>query len=386
MSTTPHAPRIVLSGAYGMGNLGDEAICRSLMKDIEGAYPGAGLRVFTFDDRASRLAHPLVSEARFREFFSPVFRPWSIRSWVNVGKGIWEIFACDLFIFGGGGLVRNRMEWLRRYLWPLRLAQWFRKPIAICCIGVDALTDPQVIRLIQRIRHPVFVSVRDEESKRNLLQVHPSLAPVKVVADPAFHVFKNVPRATTKSPSIIRIGLNLTTWKADFSERKQVDAFVNGLVLLLDTMAKSGKEIQIVYLSTVPKKDAEIYQHLQDRLADKYPADAPLLQTPEAYVAHLASLDLFVGMRLHSLILSSLVGGLPTSVISYDEKTDALQSVFNERFFRIADVMKRPEDVAKSLMMSLGDPSFAVDWTKARASSETLVFELACLLSEGKIL
>jgi polysaccharide pyruvyl transferase WcaK-like protein len=102
-------------------------------------------------------------------------------------------------------------------------------------------------------------------------------------------------------------------------------------------------------------------------------------------VTNLASLDLFIGMRLHALILSSLVGSLPTSAISYDEKTDALQSVFGEQFFRIADIIEHPEDVAKLLIGSLDHSQSTVDWTNIRASSESLVSELKSLFSDGKI-
>jgi polysaccharide pyruvyl transferase WcaK-like protein len=379
------ALKIILSGAYGMGNLGDEAICRSVMADIEAAHPGVKLRVFTFDAHASRLAHPTVPGARFLEFFSIIFCPWSIRSWVNIGSGIWNIIGCDILIFGGGGLIRNRTQWLERYLWPVRIAQWFQKQVAICCIGVDVLADPEVVKLVQDIRQPVFASVRDQRSEQNLLRAHPSLLGVKVIADPAFHLFSRTPRATTRAQSVTRIGLNLTTWKADFSEQKQLEVFINGLVSVLDTIAKSGKSIHLVYLSTVPRKDAEIYQRLRDRLADRYPIETPLVQTPEAYVNSLASLDLFIGMRLHSLILSSLIEDLPTSVISYDEKTDALQSVFEEQFFRITDIIERPEGVAKLLIESLDVSRTGVDWTTLRTSSESLVSGLRSLFSEREV-
>jgi polysaccharide pyruvyl transferase WcaK-like protein len=242
----PHVLKVILSGAYGMGNLGDEAICRSVMTDIETAHPGVKLSVFTFDAHASRLAHPAVSGARFHAFFSVVFRPWSFRSWLHVGKGIWDIMSCDILIFGGGGLIRNRTQWFKKYLWPVRIAQWFQKPVAICSIGVDALTDPEVTKLIQGIHQPVFVSVRDQKSKQNLLQAYPGLSAVHVIADPAFHLFKRTPRIALKSGSMTRIGVNLTAWKADFSERKQLEAFINGFVSLLGAISERRRDIRVV--------------------------------------------------------------------------------------------------------------------------------------------
>lgn len=379
----PRHLRIVLSGAYGMGNLGDEAICRSIMADIEAAHPGARLRVLTFSEQASILAHPAAPRTRFLEFFSIISSFWKIGSWFSIGKGIWEILTCDIIFFGGGGLIRNRTQWLKRYLWPVRIAQWFRKSIVVCCIGVDTLTDPEVIALVQSIRQPLFFSVRDERSKQNLVLAHPKLTGIQVIADPAFHLFKKRSVVRTVTDRAVRIGVNLTSWKADFSNQKQLDAFIQGLATLFDEVAKCGRELHLVYLPTVPHKDATIYQDLQRELKGKYLIEMPTLQTPELFVEHLAHLDFFIGMRLHSLILSSLVQDLPTSMISYDEKTDELRPLFGENFFRISDIIEHPEVAGRRLREALDQGRATVDWTKMRMSSESLVSKILSLLSEG---
>lgn len=346
----------VLSAAYGMGNLGDEAICEAVLTDLFALRPAARVTALAYDRRAFWTSHPQW-QGRIRvesmQYHARVFRhPGEL---LSLARGATAILLSDVFVWGGGGLVRDRTTWLKTYLMPLRLAQRWRKRIFIWCIGVDVISNSEVRRLLAAVR-PDVCAVRDEQSLSNLVSAAPHLRRIaKLVRDPAFLLGDIYPSARSTSERA-RVGLNVTYWKADLSERNRVEAFADALARAL-AAAHTRRDFTLVYLPTAPQKDEAVFEMLKQRLPDGIAIERPPVATPGAYVSALSSLDAFVGMRLHSLIMASSVPDLPLITIAYDEKVEALQREARiPASYSIADILAAPERAAAALVAALETP------------------------------
>ncbi|HXE72477.1 MAG TPA: polysaccharide pyruvyl transferase family protein, partial [Candidatus Nitrosotenuis sp.] len=82
-------PRLLISGYYGFGNTGDEAILQAMVAEIRRQSPQARLAVLTADAQAARSLDLVPLHRRRLSVLVPAIR------------------NCDLVLSGGGGLVQD---------------------------------------------------------------------------------------------------------------------------------------------------------------------------------------------------------------------------------------------------------------------------------------
>lgn len=322
------AKRIVVSASYGLGNLGDEAICETIVRDIFSINQNSLITILVFNRETFFKSHPSFWENGQISVESMKFEK---RSFIRMGeifsilRGIWAICRTDLYVWGGGGLIRNRPDWLSTYLIPLKMARRVGKQVLVWSIGVDRISNQKVIALLRNLEKVRYLSVRDEESKKNILQANPNLndADVAVVRDPVFHFKDHV--GHTKNASTERsLGLNLSFWKADFSDQGRMERFVSSLAdALLRAYEKNSFSIQC--LPTTGRKDDLAVTFFEKALRSRIPFERVDTMFPEEYYRVLSGVDVFLGMRLHSLILASNIEHLFWMGVVYDEKVGSLK-------------------------------------------------------------
>lgn len=311
--------RVVLSAAYGLGNLGDEAIAETIIRDIWALNKETKITVLVFDLKRFKMAHPnLVCDSRLSVFLmdlrkKDLFYPTAL---ISFFVGVLRIIFSDTFIWGGGGLIRNRTDWLRRYMRPLFLAQLFKRRILVWSIGVDEINNPGVKVLISKLKKPTFLSVRDLQSRRNLMAILPKYD-IEVVRDPVFHYRDHLP--INNDPEEFCLGLNLSFWKADFNKKEELSLFVDTLAKCLLTLYES-RAFKIKYLPTTGSKDDVVFKLLTQKIGQKINIFRVPLDSPVDFLREVSGVEFFVGMRLHSLILASNIPNLPWVGIIYDEK------------------------------------------------------------------
>jgi polysaccharide pyruvyl transferase WcaK-like protein len=371
--------KIVISSAYGMGNLGDEAICETIINDIFSINNEVQITILVFDKNLFFKAHPhwrknkkiSVESMNFRK--NICFRPCAFLSLL---KGTLKILFCDLFIWGGGGIIRNRPDWLKIYIIPLQIAQFFKKKIIIWSIGIDKITNSQVINLIKKIKKVDFFSIRDNISKRNLLNVSKIFKEneIQVIRDPVFH-FLESKIIVNPQQKIYNIGLNLSFWKADFSNEVKIDRFINSLANVFNELSEEIN-FKILYLPTVPSKDNILFEKLKSKLISQLKIETPFINTPGEYLNRLSALNLFIGMRMHSIILASNIDNLPIVGIIYDEKTIAIKRELNlnNNFFYINEISSKSFLFRNYILSCLKEPqSFLVNFKEFRENSKKML-------------
>lgn len=295
--------RFLLSGYYGFGNLGDEALLTVIVSQLKQRYPYGEIDVLSA--KPEQTAHELRVDA------TPRWDAKAVRRAID---------RADVVISGGGGLLQNAtsLRSLVYYAGIIRAAGranrkamifaqsigpldfWGRALVKECCKGVSAAT------------------VRD---KRSMQLLSPLLAPgtrLEQTADPVF-----LYDAPAEDVDLSSEGLGPD---ADplviVSVRK-----ATGMKDRLDIVARAVDRLanahgaRVAFLPIGGAPDAEV-----STLIIRKCKSAPVL-LPECTLERAANIirraKAVVGMRLHALILAARYG-VPFIAIPYDPKVVAL--------------------------------------------------------------
>ncbi len=309
--------KVLISGYHGFNNVGDEAILESLLQILRraAAERGASLEitVLSADPRKTTTNNGVKAVGRTR--------------FLAILPAIW---SCDLFISGGGGLLQDRTGYglsVLYYLGLVFLARLMGKPIAFYAHGVGPITK-KINRLITRwiVNGVDLITVRDADSKKELLALGVTRPPLQVTVDPAFYL-RPLPPGEGPGDKVEAIlaqvprerpllGISVREWQAEKGLLQEV-ARAADLVA-----GKLGAGV--VFVPMFPSQDlpasrkaAAAMQH------ESYVVEDDL--TPRELLSLFSHFDLFIGVRLHSLIFASIVG-TPMVGICYDPKVDSFLS------------------------------------------------------------
>lgn len=288
--------KIVISGYYGFGNVGDEAVLAGIRATLTELGVDARVTVLSADPARTMREHRDV-EAVPRNRILPM---------------IGAIREADLFISGGGSLFQDATSARSPYyyLGILRLAQMLKRKTMIYAQGVGPLIRPGIRRGVARAFNKAdIITVRDSKS-RALLQEIGVTREVHVAADPSFLVEpdlaaadKVIEEAGLAGQKLV--GIALRPWPG---QNQWLDAAARGII---DLCSELGA--QAVFIPMQESEDATVGH------------GAPILRhagMPETAQGLIARCELVVGMRLHSLIFAA-GSGVPFVPIAYDPKVSA---------------------------------------------------------------
>lgn len=340
--------RIILSGYYGFGNLGDELILLAILQMLDTL--GTDTRVIVLSACPERTMRIHGVEA--------------VNRWNPVA--VWQaIRASDVVISGGGGLLQDatsRQSPLY-YLEVINLALRCRKKVMVWAQGIGPLSTPWLQRrVLQTLSRVAAISVRDERSREWL--VFHGLPPdrVALAADPVWALQWPPPplrRASGRGRGPVsarargalatrRLAEPRTHLRHGCPPRKEQRALRRELRLpaherLVGVCAKTApphimqewrttfleregttggrRSSLLVFLPAYPSEDRSVLTHLQ-RLAKG--TTRAMLYEPRTFfewVRTIAALDHLVSFRLHPLILAERLG-IPSTGIITDQKIE----------------------------------------------------------------
>ena len=161
--------KLVLAGYYGCGNLGDEAMLEPLLSGIRKNFPTSEITVLSGDPPETSRCYNVAAVKRFS--FFDVIR--AIRN-------------CDALILGGGGLLQDAtsMRSLRYYLLLIGIAKFFRKKVALLGQGIGPVRNKGLLK--RKLKNIDLITVRDEESLKELTRIGIAAKKLALTADLAF--------------------------------------------------------------------------------------------------------------------------------------------------------------------------------------------------------
>lgn len=310
--------QIVISGYYGFRNSGDEAVLQSILLALEAEGKAAGINI----EPVVLSQDPQLTASMYGVRAVHRMKPGQVLSAIRHSDGV---------ISGGGSLLQDATGWktIPYYLSILKLAQWLRKPTFIYSQGLGPVNRTSFYSpIVSVFSRCAYVSVRDTESA-NLLGKMGYTKDVEVVPDPVMGLpLKDCSeedggsdepgKAEGKVKPVI--GVSVRYWSKD---RSELTGIAESLKRIIDGC--QGKVV-LRFLPFHLPSDELASREVMERLAGAGIGSGNCLlaagiEHPQDMLGEVASCDLIIGMRLHSLIYGASQY-VPVVAVSYDPKID----------------------------------------------------------------
>lgn len=294
---------VMICGAYGRDNAGDDAILESLVGQMRRLDPDVPLYVLT--------RKPKEAEKKYRMGAVYTFHYW---------KFLHTCRKTKLYINGGGSLIQDvtssRSLWY--YLLSIATAKKTGNQVIMYGCGIGPVQRKFNRRLAGKVmdRYADVITLRENLSLRELTDMGVAKPEIKVTADPAILLAPAPDSATDRV--LENLGLDPGEDYAVFALRgwKDVERHV-------DTFAKTARYLRErglrpVFLAMEPGTDLHICRRVQERTGD----NAVCMTAPKScqeLIGVLNRAKIVTAMRLHALIFSAGVG-TPLVGVAYDPK------------------------------------------------------------------
>lgn len=268
--------RVTVSGYYGFGNTGDEAIALSISQQLR----AAGHTPLLLSNTPTKTADLYGCESAAR------MHPLALAR---------AISGCDLLLSGGGGLLQDKTSarTLTYYLGIIRLARALGKKVVIFNQSVGPLSSAGEKKVAAALRG-LRVIVRDRAS----LELVERLGLTgELGGDPALLL----------SPTA---GVASDPQRVVVAPRGDVETALPALRQAVAHWQAQGKEVMAL----------SFYPHEDDEAARSLNADRLVSTTdPQVALDTIAEAGYVVGVRLHAVILAA-AAGIPFCGVAYDPK------------------------------------------------------------------
>jgi polysaccharide pyruvyl transferase CsaB len=302
-SATYSIVKVLLSGYYGYGNLGDEALLSGIVTGLK-KY-GHSVTVLSGKPDYTKQLHNVKAVSRY--------------------KGLpLALLQHDAIISGGGGLLQDKTSSrsLQYYLGVLSLAKLLRKKAIVYGQSVGPLSESGKKAVASTLKG-VAVAVRDEMSQRVLLELG---IESELVADGALLLEPSVvslrgTKFTSRLEAAPNVVLNssLTNGEREvlLFPRAGYPAITTALTKLAQTLSARGHSVAGV--SVQPNEDRRDLENIRTAVPSFNILQA---NSPQELLDIIAGSSYVVSGRLHGLILAA-VARVNFCGLVYDPKVAA---------------------------------------------------------------
>ncbi|MCH2666359.1 MAG: polysaccharide pyruvyl transferase CsaB [Deinococcales bacterium] len=304
--------KLLLSGYYGFGNIGDEAILAGILTSLKGRHE---ITVLSNDPRSTSYLHKVKAVHRYL-------------------GALKALFECDVLISGGGGLLQDATS-RRSLIYYLGLIRWARKLGKRTIIFGQSLgpLSNQGLKAIQRELRGIPTAVRDIQSRKLLadLGIHAELT-----ADSALLLFNPLLKSIARPSS--QISPILLVPRGGHSDLTEVLAAVGS------KLAADG--IPLATLALHSKQDTPEVVLLREQVPN-----LALWSANNHWEAlnKISSAGFIISTRLHGLILAA-VANRGFAGLVYDPKVAGFLSEAG------APAFHRPIDLDSLLLLAHNRP------------------------------
>ena len=314
---------VVICGAYGRGNAGDDAILEAILQEMRALDPDMPITVLTKDPKATRLTYRVRTAGRM-----------DVLTWKKAMR------HAALYINGGGSLIQDvtsrRSLWF--YLHNIQAAHKAGCKVQMYGCGIGPVLREQHRQLAARVLNASVdvITLREPDSLKELQSMGVTKPEILLTADPAL----TLPAANSDEIDsvLLRSGIPprgnylcfaLRNWKG-FEEKAPL----------------FGQAAQYAYETYgLTPVFAAVEKHL-DPVAGRLAAAG--LKIPHYFlddagnagtiIGALSRMQAVVSMRLHALIFAA-GQGIPLAGVVYDPKVSAfLRYIGQENFQNLSSL------------------------------------------------
>jgi polysaccharide pyruvyl transferase WcaK-like protein len=331
--------KINVLGNYSGRNAGDAAILGCLLEDIDMLYPDLEFLIPTIN--------PSFVRDEYKDYsVKPIgLLPWNL-SFKIFGLPVFSsAFKSDLVLVTDAILFDRKLyNPLFNYLWTLSLVLPRVKargiPVVLYNCALGPITTQQGKRCLAKVLDSADrVILRDKESNEILEKQgldHPNIsegADCALNAQPAdderFNTICKQENLFAHDRPII--GFNVNSYVDAFvSQNNETFGRVKFTQLFANTVDRVIDElnVDIIFVET-QHMDMGIAQEVIDKIRNK--SHIRMVSNKKWNYRDICSvlkqLDLFVGMRTHSLILSSAMGVVPVGIVTYPKNRGYMRTI-----------------------------------------------------------
>ncbi len=378
--------RILVCGYYGFANTGDEAILAALITDLRKVHPAAEVTVMSGHPAGTHADHGVAAI-----------------HWQDIAAMVESAREADLMVLGGGGLFQDQHGFdetqtltpehggIGYYAGFALLAPLTRTPLVIYGVGVGPL-NTEIGRHWTRIafRHATATSVRDEGSLALLCEIGVDTSGIAVTADPAWalqssdgNIAESILTLEEVAEASKTVAVAVRPWGDDYG---WADPLAGALDRLVDEL--DARVLFVPFQDSPrphendPHAAVEVFRRMR---RNERASIIRGMYSVEERAALIASSDLLVGMRLHSIIFG-LAADVPTVAIAYDPKvSQAMADMDRAELSTPLDELTADWVVASSrTAMELG-PALAAEDMRRRALANYRVLEGTGTVPEASV-
>lgn len=312
---------ILICGSYGLGNTGDEAILKAILREARAAAGGEELTVLSRNPAETTARHGV---AALHMFDIP---------------GILRVMGrVRLYINGGGSLIQDATSRrsLLYYLFTLRAARWRGCKVLMYGCGIGPVSRPGDVALVRRVLNTCVdaITLREDASLAELKRFGVDKPETVLAADPVLSL-QPAPEGETDAlmarlglePGGAYLGVCLRTWKG----------FEDKVPVIADAVryARDRYGLTPVFLSVNHITDGDAADLVCAHL------DGPqcILRQPlssELMLGLTSRMQAVISMRLHGLIFAA-GQGVPLVGITYDPKVSGFLSYMGQELYQDLD-------------------------------------------------
>ena len=302
---------ILISGYYGFNNIGDESILRTVIDNLREKLGDIDITVLSQNPEQTAEKYGVKAAQR-----------------MSIPDIVRAISRCDLLLSGGGSLLQDATSShsILYYLFILRLAQIMGKKTFIYSQGIGPISSARNRRLTASVlRRVSSIVVRDSKSRDLLLEIGVPDRLIRVTADPVIRVKK---ADTALGLDILRHegfprkeGKLTVGWAV--KSRRPDPVFYDEIRKCIRWL-KEEYDADSVLIPFFHSEDLSVCETIAAELGEEVGCLRQKYLSEET-LSIIGCMDILVGVRLHSLIYSAVMG-VPMIGISYDPKVDSFLS------------------------------------------------------------
>ena len=305
--------KIVLSGFYGLGNTGDEAILKAIVDNLRSELNNPEITVFSLSPEQTAKEHGVKS----------VYRGWRLQNKEKVKA----LRNADLLISGGGGLLQDTYPTkflfgpLPYYLLIVFLAKLCGAKVMFFSQGIGPVTSTWGKILMKVFANMAnFVTVRDQYSKEYLHSLGVKRPETVVTADIVF-AFQGT-EDTSAYDSLDLTGNEKLIAVAPRPWFEHEDEYIAKMAWVLDELIEQ-RNVTPVFVPMEPPYDTNVSIKIKAKM--KHAQSTKLLGenfSPNQFYNFIGQTEMTLALRLHALIFAAL-SNVPHIGLSYDRKVES---------------------------------------------------------------
>ncbi len=292
--------KVLIVGYYGSDNVGDEMLLKATINLLNKVYDSPEITAITYNVKNTMENHRINGISRNKYF--------------EILKGIKR---ADIIVGGGGSMLQNvtSNRSLIYYLAILSLSKFLGKKVVLLGNGIGPLRGNFYINLTTKILRKLDAIVLRDEDSYNLLKSF-NLENIYLGNDLVFSLDMD----KSKDEEDKKIVFNLRKWFYN-------ENFILTMEKFIEYLVNEGFHVSLIPFQ---RGNDDIILRRIERSLNSHRVKLLDNLSYKELMAEIASSKLFLGMRLHGLIFSSILEK-PFIGLSYDPKV----SIFSKKLGQV---------------------------------------------------